>query len=683
MKKIIYSAAFMACAMAAISSCSLDEYNPKEVTGDETLATYDGLYGMQAKCYEPVYGQLYTVFDFMSMAECGTDLWWTANNKDNTTELFYYESLVPFANKGWDKAFTQMYSALGNCNAIISRAASVTDGDAATLNTLVAEARFLRGYYHLLLTTYYGPITLVLQESGTNPILAPQRNTLSEIYTSIIEDLTFAVENLPKTPFEDNRARATKKSAMGMLCRAYIQGAGQGLSNESGTSYWQLAKETAEKFISDTEAGGGTYGGYMYDDVEDMWADTNNRTNKEALFVAAGIDACDDDNTYWNANPGNNKLFSFCYWDQSVLPDLSLITSNKNGRNHYYGRTNNCLLAPSKYLMDCFDASWDKRWENSFQTAFGTYSFIDWSYPAYDKAQVTLTDALCAKYDIDPAMAGQKIYPYVNCGLSSYSQGGNQYQARVWPKGDYTGNPENLITPKKAYVIEYPLPADEDRIFLYMYPKKGNENFDKTGRVYASVCIEDLYTADGSSYVSTQDEMTALKDKTSNIWRVFPSLNKFQWSYDGVFYGSNTQVKNGDIFVMRMAEVYLIAAEAAQHLGDGATAAKYLNKLRARSARNGVSSTVYNISNATEDDIFDEYARELCGEFSRWALLQRHQAFTTRLAKYNKRAAAAYKDYCIWRPISQTFLQQIDNAEEYGDNGYGTTAKSGLEGYLN
>lgn len=133
---------------------------------------------------------------------------------------------------------------------------------------------------------------------------------------------------------------------------------------------------------------------------------------------------------------------------------------------------------------------------------------------------------------------------------------------------------------------------------------------------------------------------------------------------------------------MRMAEVYLIAAEAEQHLGNGTKAAGYLNTLRARAARSGVLESSYKLTTVTEEDIYDEYARELCGEHSRWALLQRHQAFSTRLAKYNKRAASSFKSYNIWRPISQTFLQQIDNAEEYGDNGYGTTAKSGLDGFL-
>lgn len=77
------------------------------------------------------------------------------------------------------------------------------------------------------------------------------------------------------------------------------------------------------------------------------------------------------------------------------------------------------------------------------------------------------------------------------------------------------------------------------------------------------------------------------------------------------------------------------------------------------------------LTTATEDDIFDEYARELCGEFSRWALLKRHHAFEARLAKYNVRAAASFdpsKNYV--RPISYDFLSQINDADQYGTNGY-------------
>ncbi len=251
MKNKLYSAALALCAMASLASCDLDEYNPKSLSGDEMLATYEGFYGLEAQCYKPIYGQLYTVFDFMSMAECGTDTWWAQNNKTNTEQMFYYEGLAPFENKGWDKAFTQMYSGLNNCNAVIAKAENVEveENQKETVKTLVAEAHFLRAYYHLLLTTYYGPITLVTTVADENPKLTAERNTLSEIYSLIISDLKYAVANLPVNPLEGNRARATKKAAQGMLCRAYVQGAGQGLT-ENGVSYWERAKAEAEAMIN-------------------------------------------------------------------------------------------------------------------------------------------------------------------------------------------------------------------------------------------------------------------------------------------------------------------------------------------------------------------------------------------------------------------------------------------------
>ena len=676
MKKILF--ALIACAGLSMTACSLDEYNPKEITGDEILATYDGIYGMQAQCYAPIYGQLYTVFDFMSMAECGTDLWLTANNKTHTQEMFYYESLVPYANKGWDKAFTQMYSALGLCSAVINRADAVAENP-SSVELLKAEAHFLRAYYHLLLTSYYGPITLVVNEPSESPILTPKRNTLSEIYGLIISDLNTAINVLGETPFEGNRQRPSKASARGMLARAYIQGAGQGLM-ENGKSYYERAKEVAEAMIAD-------YGSTkLYNNVDDMWADANNRNNKEALFVAGGVIDNGDSDFYKYAQPGNNKLFTYTYPGLNNINDLSGIANNKNGTkgSHVYGRLNNCIMAPSKYLIDAFDMSWDKRWENSFQTAFGRGSFLDWGgYPSFDGATFELTEALCAKYGVDAQHVGKKIYPLYNAGdfpLKAYANAGNQYTARVWPLGDTSGAYENLIEVKKPYVIDpTTITPAENRIFLYL-SKETMTQSQKAAYQFPIVNISDLFVDD--KYVENADAMTALVDKTSNVWQMFPALNKFQWGYDGVFSGSNLQVKNGDLMIQRMAEIYLIAAEANVALGDGAAAAQHLNVLRKRAARAGVAESKWKLTTADKDTVLDEYARELCGEFQRWAVLQRNGALKERLQKYNKRAAAAFQDCCVWRPISQTFLQQIDNAEEYGDNGYGTTAKSGLDGYL-
>jgi hypothetical protein len=127
--------------------------------------------------------------------------------------------------------------------------------------------------------------------------------------------------------------------------------------------------------------------------------------------------------------------------------------------------------------------------------------------------------------------------------------------------------------------------------------------------------------------------------------------------------------------IMRMAEVYLIAAEATIHAGgSGAAAAQYLNVLRQRACRNPAdfnAGTGMMLTNATINDVFDEYARELCGEYSRWALLKREKAFESRLAAYNATAALNFKPAVHYnRPIPFSFLSQINNAGDFGTNGY-------------
>lgn len=691
MKKHILNITLAMVAAGAFTSCELDEYNPTMVTADQILQTEDGLYGMQALCYQPIYAQLYSVFDFMSMAECGTDIWWSQNDKTNNEQMFFYEGLTPTVNKPWDKAFTQMYASLGICNSIINHGKDVPG---AKVQTLVAEAYFLRAYYHLMLTTYYGPITLVLNEPSETPELKPERNSLSEIYAQIISDLNYAKDHLGVKPLDGNRARATKKSAMGMLCRAYIQGAGQGLS-ENGVSYWERARKVSEEFIEHKA----DYEAKLYEDVSDLWADTNNRHNEEALFIAAGQDATDNTDLYNASSSWTNKLFTYCYFNMESVSALSLITDAKN--DPLYGRCNNNLLAPSEYLLKCFNPTWDKRWENSFQTAFFGFSQarVEGAEKTYKASQITVgkkasSTTAYQKWGQDVSAGGKVIYPYVDLATVNYAGGGNQYPGLVWPKGETSGDVSTLVPAKKIYVVDYPLAADDNRFFMYLYPDWADEykdGYDKTGRVYSSIKISDLFsdaTTDEGQYrhyvksATEYHEHDASIAETVDAYKAVPSLNKFMWNYEGVYYGSNLQIRNGDIAVMRMAEIYLIAAEAEQHLGNGAKAAGYLNELRKRAARPTASTEDYTLAEATEEDIFDEYARELCGEFQRWALLQRHQAFASRLPKYNGRAALSYKDHMIWRPISATFLQQIDNKDQYGDNGYGTTASSGLDGFL-
>lgn len=669
MKKTIYKLVGLFLLITMFNSCSLDEYNPS--AGDGTTTAFSGWYGLQAYCYSPLYSQLFTATDYLSLAETGSDLWLVKANGTSTKEMFYYETLTTSTNAS-NKVFRQCYSLITSCNTVINGADKVTDGDPEKIKILVAEAKVLRAFYYLVLTTHYGPITLNL-ETVEYPTFTPNRASEAEIYAQIITDLKEAAADLKVDPYGGNYARATKKTALGLMARAYAQGAGLDLK-EDGKSYWEKARDVAADLITNAES----YGAYLYTDISDMWADANNRNNKESLFTATGPQAGQEE-AFVHAQ-GATALFAYTCSDPGKLEEFWNKNHKPSDKGYFYGRMNSATYMPSKYLMDCFDPSWDKRWENSFTHAYSEWSMVQPEWVQYKDGIITITQAMIDKYGMNPEFVGQKLYPYADCNAISATYGGNQYPASVWPKGKgaeiaaMAKNSDRVAllerNHKKVYVVDYPVAEDDDR-FVITLSKNPMSKEDKWKRKHLVINIDDLYTSDGLPH-STPINNT-------NINQVYPSLNKFNWSYQGVFMGSNLQRKYGDMFIMRMAEVYLIAAEAEVALGNGAAAAPYINKLRERALRSGADFSKVKLTTVTENDIFDEYARELCGEFSRWALLKRHNAFESRLEKYNKRAAASFKPVHYNRPISYDFLSQISNKEEYGDNGYGTTANSGLD----
>ena len=652
--KLLYTA--IIAGTLSFSSCELDEYNP--TGGDATIESFDAWSGLETYCYSPLAEQLYSVYDFMSVAEGGTDMWLTpGGNPDYAKQLIYYDGLTTNTN-GSNKVFKQAYSCIASCNAVINNADNVKGITDYDKRILTAEAKTLRAFYNLLLVTYYGPVTLSQEDiSKGETNVRPVRNTVEEFYTAIIKDLTEASDELDVQPYGGNYARVCKKTALGLLARAYAQGAGEGLS-ENGVSYWQRAKDVADDIINNASA----YNVYLYTDVSDLWAQANNRNNPEALFIVSGRDANDESYNYVNCN---NNLFTYTICNPYKCSDIYTRADNTN---YYLGRTNNNTIAPTKYTLSVFDPSWDKRYENTFMTAFGLFSMVDagWVGP-YSACRVKITPNLITKYGIGEQYLGQYIYPYVDMATSTSAYGGNQYDPTgVWAKGDHSGDTKNLIKDvKNVYVVDYPVAEDDDR-FAIVLSKDYKSAEEKAKSIYFTVNIDDLF--DGDQYKTSQFDGT-------NSYQLYPSLIKYDWCYNGVV-GNHMQRRNGDMMVMRTAEVYLIAAEACQQLGIPEEAIKYLKPLRDRAARPGTVAP--ELTEVTEETILDEYAREMAGEFCRWALLKRHHKLGERLKLYNSRAARYFnEDIHYNRPISADFLNQIENKDEYGDNGYGTTPSKG------
>lgn len=127
-----------------------------------------------------------------------------------------------------------------------------------------------------------------------------------------------------------------------------------------------------------------------------------------------------------------------------------------------------------------------------------------------------------------------------------------------------------------------------------------------------------------------------------------------------------------DGFIIRIAEMYLIAAEAGAKIqGEANNALGYMNTLRQTRAiegyENDMKVTLAEIESV--DFILDERARELVGEQIRWFDLKRFgkEKFVERIKKGNPNAANVDEHHWV-RPIPQSFLDAIQNKEEFSQN---------------
>ena len=155
-----------------------------------------------------------------------------------------------------------------------------------------------------------------------------------------------------------------------------------------------------------------------------------------------------------------------------------------------------------------------------------------------------------------------------------------------------------------------------------------------------------------------------MNDGTSeNLFRYYyPSLNKHNSS--NYYVANASKQRNGNLnatFIMRMAEVYLIAAEADIYLNGGTNAAKYLNKVRGRAGANPLTGGM------TVRNVLDERGRELCGEYCRFYDLKRTGMFKSSdyLKDTHPDLARFFNPNYALRPISTTFTATIINGSEY------------------
>jgi len=148
--------------------------------------------------------------------------------------------------------------------------------------------------------------------------------------------------------------------------------------------------------------------------------------------------------------------------------------------------------------------------------------------------------------------------------------------------------------------------------------------------------------------------------------RRFPAVKKFM---DPLRTSVNAEDGRRDFTVIRLAEVYLIAGEAAFRQNKNTEAATYFNVVRTRAAISGKEALMQiKPADVNLDFILDERARELVGEVDRWYDLKRTGTLLERVKKYNLDAAPNIKEMHLVRPIPQTQIDRVTNSGEFVQN---------------
>lgn len=143
--------------------------------------------------------------------------------------------------------------------------------------------------------------------------------------------------------------------------------------------------------------------------------------------------------------------------------------------------------------------------------------------------------------------------------------------------------------------------------------------------------------------------------------RVFPALRKH---IDGARADLTQFEGTRDYIAFRLADTWLMLAEAQFKQGKIADATESINKVRVRAAWPGKADAMrITTADMSMEMIIEERARELLGEQTRWFDLKRWGLLVERVRLHNPQASPNIRDFHVLRPIPQPQIDRVEGGE--------------------
>ena len=677
MKKI-----YMLFAAAAISfgatSCSdfLEEENKTGETADLAYNTVSGIDGLIQSAYTYTHGW-WGKEPSLGLAECGSDLFYFGYDNKQKSLMKYDLSAEALGNNVadnpcLDEYWEMFYAAVDVCNNALKYVPTCTAIDDTKKAAYLGDAYFLRALYYSQMVAMWGPIPYnaePVSSINNNPVRVPE----AEIYGHILDDLKLSMENFKKANIMSVKTatatgRASYYSAEALYARVALYAASWlGASAVSGYgNLYNEALTAATDVINNS-------GAKFYSRFSDTW----NMNNEEATSNTENLFAVHYSN---DLSAGRDNCVPYRFSDEGTGNFNSLITRTGYGRN---GGSASLLMFVPLWNNGCDDLgnSGQKNTQVFWRVAAGKTTI---------KSKMTGLDVEVGKY------------------YSPYGRGFTRYlpSLYLWQILDEVKETDQRYngTLLTSYRIPYELSQNPVK-----YPKMGEQEFKdyeeaykEDGNYFNGGGIAILYSLLDGNSAEGQALQAEAKDKyrlqfafggdipvytsgdpskalpteggkaTSDVYgdnryksekiegrRSFPGIKKFlDDQYDASY--PTYDISYRDIMVLRLAEMYLIKAEA--ELATGGNALNTINQLRAARAISGKDNSISGTVDI--ETILKERALELCGEYQRWFDLKRTHTLIDHIKKYNAQASGniAVKHY--YRPIPLSELEAVTNRSD-------------------
>ena len=682
MKKIL-SIMMIATAFAGgMTSCSdfLEEDNKTGESAGLTYQTKSGIDGLVSAMY--AYGRGYWGKEGAhGLTEGGTDLFYAGgDNQQRSLVTYDFGSECPgtgtAANKNsttLDQYWEYFFAGIEVCNNVLEWVPKCVALETETeKNNYLGEAYFMKALLYSQMVAMWGPLPWhegVTTSVSTTPTRLPE----AVIYKNILGCLDQSLKLLTPGAKPTDDGHATYYSAMALKARVALYAASW-LGKDAVEGYndlYKTAQDCAQEVIDKS-------GASFYDNASYTW-NLNNEdasVNKECLFAVHYTDNASDlanngipyrfadGSTYGtllnrngtNAQGNGMNLFYVSKWSNAGCKDFGTVKSNGND---IFARVTDAKSS----VKNGVDVA---KYYSPYGLGYRRYLPSLYLWKELDKVKGTdqrFNVTMLTSYNCHPELVQYaKNYPDMNKQSyktyeEAFAEDGNYFNGGV-PAIVYSaldGNSEEgkalQAEAKNKYRLTFAYGGD---LSVYTSGDPATALPTTTAKAISDVYGDARYNSADVAGVSS-----------------YPGIKKFlndeMYSVNGeTYYPCSKQVSKRDCIVLRLAEMYLIKAEAQLYTDGPSAAAATIDQLRAKRAIPGKDNSLQAAygeapASCNIETILRERALELCGEYQRWFDLKRTHTLLKHIKAYNAQASGNISLKHYYRPIPATEFALVSN----------------------